>query len=237
MLIVREIDFASRRLTFEITDVNRPNWFGVTYDFLQTCNKLGFRTVNAVCPPKMNESAIGLLTSYGEPGLRLHTDGKMPHELSCGGDVEFEYVGQTKEDNGKGTQMEYILRMAGFPYNLSCVNDFAVVCGKSIPLSQRVLTRLRLSVYELAANSVEHAVFTSVTPKIEIHIGVTLQKIIIDYRDNGSPFEPEIEDESSFKEKIEKGSRRGLGLHFLQKEPSSAPSSKLNQYFNSSLTQ
>ena len=217
MLVIRNIDFESRSLAFEITDVVRPNWFGVVYDFLQTCSKLGFRTIDALCPAKMSESAIELLRSYAEPGVRVHTGEKMQDKpaRADSGDVEFECIGP--EGDGKDLRMEYTVRLAGFPYNLSCVNDFAVVCGKSASLTQRILTRLRLSVYELAANSVEHAMFASVTPKIEIRLTVTEQSITVDYRDNGSPFEPRVHDKSSFEEKVQRGSRRGLGLHFLQR--------------------
>jgi anti-anti-sigma factor len=109
---------------------------------------------------------------------------------------------------------------------VSCINpDNALdhltsavsLLGASVPLDETSLSYLRLSVYELAANSLEHGEFTGKSPVVTVALSFTDTDTIVNYRDNAEPFSTATERTIDVGAKIRNRSKRGLGLFLLQK--------------------
>lgn len=85
-------------------------------------------------------------------------------------------------------------------------------------LDARSTLQLRLCVYELATNTVEHGTFTAGNSAICLGLKFTGKGVHVDYRDNADAFltsEPVNID--LIQEKINTSSKRGLGLYMLNK--------------------
>lgn len=90
--------------------------------------------------------------------------------------------------------------------------------GASVDLDPRSALQLRLCVYELATNTVEHATFTTDTPAICLELAFTNHEVSVLYRDNSTVFLTDNTAEVDLiEEQIHSSSKRGLGLYLLNK--------------------
>jgi anti-sigma regulatory factor (Ser/Thr protein kinase) len=93
----------------------------------------------------------------------------------------------------------------------------ALVCA-SENLDPRSTLLLRLCVYELASNSVEHGTFTTDPPIISLGLTFSENRVAVRYRDNADVFLTTSESEVDLvEERINTNSKRGLGLYMLNK--------------------
>ena len=93
----------------------------------------------------------------------------------------------------------------------------ALICAAE-ELDARTTLQLRLCIYELAANTVEHGTFTAAKPAIYLELNFTSEVVRIDYRDNADVFLTSgTVDIDLVEEKINTNSKRGLGLYMLNK--------------------
>ena len=93
----------------------------------------------------------------------------------------------------------------------------ALVCAAE-NLDPRSTLLLRLCVYELASNSVEHGTFSNDSPIISLGLTFTEDRVSVRYRDNADVFLTTSESEVDLvAERINSSSKRGLGLYMLNK--------------------
>ena len=93
----------------------------------------------------------------------------------------------------------------------------ALICAAE-ELDARTTLQLRLCIYELAANTVEHGTFTGAKPAIYLELNFTSDVVRIDYRDNADIFLMSGTVAIDLvEEKINTKSKRGLGLYILNK--------------------
>jgi anti-sigma regulatory factor (Ser/Thr protein kinase) len=93
----------------------------------------------------------------------------------------------------------------------------ALVCA-SENLDPRSTLLLRLCVYELASNSVEHGTFTTDSPTICLGLTFSDDRVSVKYRDNADVFLTNSASEIDLvAERINTSSKRGLGLYMLNK--------------------
>lgn len=93
----------------------------------------------------------------------------------------------------------------------------ALVCA-SENLDPRSTLLLRLCVYELASNSVEHGTFTTDSPNIRLVLTFSESRVSVSYKDNADVFLTNSASEIDVvAERISTNSKRGLGLYMLNK--------------------
>ena len=93
----------------------------------------------------------------------------------------------------------------------------ALVCaGENLDARSTLL--LRLCVYELASNSVEHGTFSTDTPNISLGLAFSRNIVTVTYQDNADVFLTTSASEIDLlSERIKTNSKRGLGLYMLNK--------------------
>jgi anti-sigma regulatory factor (Ser/Thr protein kinase) len=103
----------------------------------------------------------------------------------------------------------------------TAVNDVSrsiTLISRSVELRPRNQLQLRLSLYELAANTVDHGTFEARRPTIRIALYLTDAYATVEYQDNANAFVPGGASEGNLVEKhIDSQSKRGLGLYMLNK--------------------
>ena len=99
---------------------------------------------------------------------------------------------------------------------LDRVSEFALIVGAAAGLDTFGVSRLRLAVYELAVNTVEHATFDG-PGKIRLGFATTNGNVDVTYDDNAASFETVTSGQVDIDNKIKKGDKRGLGLFLLAK--------------------
>jgi anti-sigma B factor antagonist len=114
-----------------------------------------------------------------------------------------------------GAKNEYQLAFTNLTTVLDDLTAAILICGIAMTLDQRTLSHLRLCLYELAANTVEHASFRGATREIRVEIAAERNKIEVDYRDNAAEFSTIHEGRIDIGDRIRGKSKRGLGLFLL----------------------
>jgi len=93
----------------------------------------------------------------------------------------------------------------------------ALVCA-SESLDARSTLLLRLCIYELATNSIEHGTFTTESPSICLGLTFSENRVAVSYKDNADVFLTSSASEIDLlSERIKTNSKRGLGLYMLNK--------------------
>ncbi|UCG51011.1 MAG: anti-sigma factor antagonist [Candidatus Latescibacterota bacterium] len=220
-MILRSVDFQSKRVTVEITDLKRVGWYWSLCDFIESCKNLSFRHITLLCSEDNWNEIVRLLRSHRNKvteEMQIMRLEKVTQSWQRRmGRIQFECSPPPVGETGEGARLEYLLRIIGFPFGLSLISKFAVLCGKSVGMSDRKVTNLRLAVYELAINSVEHAVFDCPIPMIEIQLSLGRQDIKVTYRDNARPFPTHQPRHKCVEEKLRNGDRRGWGLLLVRR--------------------
>ncbi len=219
--IIRSIDFRSRHVGVELSDARQAAWFGRVREFVVVCKTLGFETVSIAVPGALPREIMETLRTLEGRGVLVAvlSESTVPAPR-CGQNplgAEFECQMPFGESPGTAPLPRYLLRIAGFPQALGLISQFALLCGKSASLTERMLTSLRLTIYELAANTVEHAVFDCPHPAIEVELSLGEGGVAVVYRDNAAAFSPAERGQVDIEEKVKNSHKRGLGLYLLRR--------------------
>jgi len=217
-LIVRDIDFQSRRVTVEVPEPTRSAWLGRLDDFVAACRNVVFVGVVVRVPPGFGKENLGALkTLESEAVTVIETPQSAPPQLDekQPRSAEHRCVVSAIPAPGGGLRPRYLLTVTDVPSGLSMVSDFAMVCGMAAALNSRALTRLHLTLYELAANTIEHAVFESRCPALEVEMSFGEAAVEVRFRDNALAFSTAEHGVVDIEKKIKAQERRGLGLYLL----------------------
>jgi anti-sigma B factor antagonist len=151
--------------------------------------------------------------SSGAPGRE-----RLSEFLACCSDLGFSAVEIRPASNGRrrsGDKSEYRFVFTNLTTILDDLTAAVLICGSAMSLDQRTLSHLRLCLYELAANTAEHASFAGASPEIRVEIAAERNRIDVGYRDNASEFSTIREGRFDIGERIRGKSKRGLGLFLL----------------------
>ena len=86
-----------------------------------------------------------------------------------------------------------------------------------ITCPRRKCSAINLELDELITNTVTHGSFEAgIDPRIDIHLRVESNILILTMEDNGSPFDPTLDTDSNTAAPLESRNVGGLGLHLVK---------------------
>ncbi len=216
-LTVKSIDFASKTVAVEVDRVMTPALAGHLADFLGYCAYLGFAISRIHHPANMPTDSLATLqrleSKPGRPGFSLHPSGDNP-STDDGSTCRFACVGRFEPP---GRLMEYEFACWELSTVLDDLTTAVLIVGYSVPLDESCLSRLRLCLYELGANTLEHGRFVDASPEIRVTLAVGEDCIIAKYSDTAHPFSTLSSQHIDIAERIRRKNKRGLGLCLLNK--------------------
>ncbi|MEJ2721683.1 MAG: hypothetical protein P8181_11190 [bacterium] len=115
-----------------------------------------------------------------------------------------------------GHEVVYEFRSRSLLTMLDDLTIAVMLIGNSIPLDEESLLHMRLSLYELGANSVEHGRFDHGSPETKMRIAIAADHLEITYLDNADEFCTVTPCRVDIGRNIDEGRKRGLGLFVLQ---------------------
>jgi len=120
--------------------------------------------------------------------------------------------------NAKHYRVEYQIKFEGCDRTVERLNTAIALIGISEHLDPRSTLQLRLCVYELTTNTVDHGTFPTGAPTICLVVLVENERVSVTYRDNAVVFLTMGHiDVNPIQEQINSHSKRGLGLYMLNK--------------------
>jgi anti-sigma regulatory factor (Ser/Thr protein kinase) len=208
--LVHSIDFDKSTVLLDVVGPISDTQVGVLKHVTRLCHDNHFENLVLRCKPSLLEDARGLLRDIpaSDPLVtvtELHREKQQDdalYRLPAGG-------------ADRTTTVEYAIRLSDFQSAMDRINSVLLILGSSIPLDEKCLTHLEFCVHELVANSVEHGVFTTHTPAIEIAFVVRRDTVDVLYRDNAEPFRPSSRLEVDIPGEIRDGKKRGLGIYLI----------------------
>lgn len=153
-----------------------------------------------------------LKKTYPSINVTASANNTLPIYRATNGAYEYHCRGAGSDQN---TSVEYVIRFSDFQTALDQINNFVLLIGASIPLDEKCLTHLQFCLYELVANTVEHASFKTSTPEIQVELFTGSDYVEVVYRDNSEPFRTSDPMSIDIHHKIKEGEKRGLGLFLL----------------------
>lgn len=218
IVAIRHIDFERRAITIESNGWSNGRT-GILRDYLTQCVRIGYDTVCIVHPAKITRDDVKRLKVLGKDcGVKsLETRTKRPKPRASSRGTTFSSVYPRSGSRKSNRVIEFTIDSQSFDSMLHDVKDFVTLVAHSIPLTTRVLSRLRLSIYELAVNSVEHGWFTDPRPQIDINVRISQGAVEVTYRDNGAEFRTTTRSKVNIKNQIDRRRKRGLGLFMIAK--------------------
>jgi len=129
---------------------------------------------------------------------------------------EFDRESDGSENDGPGVR--YQLGVGDLGLAVERLNTaIALICA-SERLDPRSTLQLRLCVYELAMNSVEHGEFNNDNPTIHLTLEFSGNWVRVAYLDNAAGYLPDGRNDSNLVlEQIHSSNKRGLGLYMLNR--------------------
>lgn len=215
-LTLTAIDFSGGRVLIMAVCLSRRDTDRGVRDFLEACNAVGFRKVTLQTAE--GESAqVSAFTDLAR-SLRIKlsvADAAAPvWPVDPDGPV-FAPIPRGDDQTGEAGPA-YSLKVPAYDKHLPAVSQFIVLCSKAALCDERAASRLRLTLHELAANSMEHAKYRAPKPTVTIRVEYNENTVRVVYRDNAEPFSPEQQAIVNIAEKMKKGESRGFGLTLIR---------------------
>lgn len=213
-LVVRSIDFAEKAVSVEVGRAFGVSGFERVAGLLGCCSDLGYSRVELRHPARLSRALSELIRKLERtatlPTVALVREEEAPpaaaEPLPSSGAVGLQ---------ASDEKVEYRFVFSKLSAVLDDLTAAVLIAGVAMPLDQRALAHLRLCLYELAANTVEHARFGDALPEIRVEIVADRNRIEVDYRDNAAGFSTIHQGRIDIGEKIRGKSKRGLGLYLL----------------------
>jgi len=217
---LKDIHFESRTVGVHITSCTDSQERSLDA-YLTRCSEVGYGVASVSYPTSTPAEQLTRLQHLAKKWhiTLLSVDATNPPDPSRPHSHNFEFlcVSAPTTTDPRQASVDYRLRCHTFDDVLNVTTHFVVLVGASIPLDSRLLSRLRLGVYELTVNTIEHAKFVEPTPQIDIVLQVTPDTIVAVYQDNATVFNTDNHDAISIENKINTGDKRGLGLSMIAK--------------------
>ena len=218
-LLIEDIDFRSGTLSLEITDYSEECDTAFR-TFAAKCNTIKYNKLHIRYPEFLSNSGISRLKALaGDFDVTLSSakkSRKRSPKSSLSTILKLRSAASKSEESRRLSFVEYTLRGFASRHLLGHLKDFVLLAAHSIPLKKRVVSRLRLGIYELAANSIEHGTFLDAVPQIETCIGVTPDMVEVVYKDNAVIFQTSNHERVDIENQISAGRKRGLGLSMIE---------------------
>jgi anti-sigma regulatory factor (Ser/Thr protein kinase) len=211
------IDFSAGHVFANVENLSQRETDERVRNFLQACATVGLREITLQTP----EGDSAQLSCFGDLAKSLKikiytaTLGESPAPTAKDGPQS--YVASAADGQaGNDGELTYSLSLPAREKHLRLVSQFAVLCSRSTSSNSRIESRLRLTLHELAANSMEHARYRTPDPTVEIRIVFREGSVGVFFSDNAEPFSPEQRALVKIADKIRRSESRGLGLTLIK---------------------
>jgi anti-anti-sigma factor len=216
-LMVRSINFRENAISLDVDRSIKFVHFEHLASFVGFCGDLGFSAIDIHYPARLPLTSFALLKKLGNtpgfPALSLAShEGEPSFEASD--PRRFACVGRYLD---RKHSIEYRFSSRDMSIVLDDLTTTVLLVGYSIPLDEESLGYLRLCLYELGANTVEHGDFDHGGPEIRVTLVVRDDRIEIEYSDNAEAFSTSNGRDIDVADMIKQRSKRGLGLFMLKK--------------------
>lgn len=218
-MILKTMDFQSKRVAIELTHPTGVSWPVHLGEFIAACKKAGYTAVDIVASERIDAENLLTLKKFEIDAVTVALESD-PARLDPGRSeephgVDFELRMEPGPETDGAARPHYLLRISDVSCGLSFISDFAMLCGAAAALTNRALTRFHLTLYELAANTIEHAVFECEHPTIAVEMVPDEHGVEVLYRDNANAFPTAERRSVDIAEKVRGREKRGLGLYLL----------------------
>lgn len=213
-LVVRSIDFVQKAVSVEVYRSIGASDLERIAGLLGCCSDLGFSTVEIRHPSRLSPvlaEAIGKL----DPKRKPPKIALIREEEGGPAAVEANRAARAVGRRDGGDKVEHRFAFTSLQTILDDLTAALLIAGVAMSLDQRTLGHLRLCLYELAANTVEHARFGGAPPEIRVEIAAEKNRIEVDYKDNAAEFSTILDGNIDIGDRIKGKSKRGLGLYLL----------------------
>lgn len=213
------MDFKIRAIYVELEDAWHIDWYNALVNFVNSCRKTDYQSIVVSYSNQVGDHSRQLLRKLENQGDIIVSPSRYmktcdtTYKKSTG--IRFNCITRAVGEQNISTCTEYILETGVSYSDLQCINQFALLTGKSISLNERTLMLLRLTIHELAANSIEHGIFTCPNPEMHIQLIIDDLYVKVDYRDNASHFPTSVESQIDITDQADRINKRGLGLIIL----------------------
>ncbi|MBP2681118.1 MAG: anti-sigma factor antagonist, partial [Candidatus Krumholzibacteriota bacterium] len=212
-LVVRSIDFAEKAVSVEIGRSTGASGIERLSGLVACCSRLGFSRVELRHPARLSQAIAAALEriekSASLPKIALVRE---EENAAAAGSVR---AAATPDRRESGDRPEYRVIFTNLATALDDLTAAVLIGGAVLSLDQRTLAHLKLCLYELTANTVEHARFEGAQPEIRVEIVAGKNRIDVEFRDNAAEFSTIRERRIDIGERIRGKNKRGLGLYLL----------------------
>ena len=209
-----DIDFAKSAAAVEVAPGRRGGPLEHVRAFVSRCKALGLNIVQVYydgqTPPRMVTQLQSLCTTEQLPPPQ-----STPAELKPASSPP----GLPPNPHAKSRKKvftEYTMSFGDMDTVIGDLTTTVMLIGEAADIDPRNQFMLRLCIYELIVNTVEHGTFDVDLPEVSVTMRFTDDSIIVSYADNATVF---IADGASavdmVEEQIKSSSKRGLGLYLL----------------------
>ena len=227
-LRITDIDLQSSRICVDIAPRATADFLPRLERFVSRCNLEGIRGVDIFYNPDTDTNDIQRITRFAAARkLRRPVAGisRFDPGRSVGrgyNRTRFRFSGDPKADSnlttGSGESTTYRIAAEGINNAVENINKVVAIVGAAMELDPRSALQLRLCIYELSTNTVEHATFPTDNCQINIVIKFDRSRAWVEYSDNSDLF-PTITSSNAglVGRNISTGRKRGLGLYMINR--------------------
>lgn len=205
------MDIAGASITLEVTSDRVGRAFEHLRALVSRCRTLGFGDVRFIYGLETTAAYLRRLESFcAEEQLP-------PPELV---DVEAPVMSALPPEPRLRTtgspDVEYRMSFGDVENAVGALNKAVMLVGEAADLDARSQFMLRLCIYELIVNTVEHGTFDVERPEISVAMAFKAGEVVVSYADNAMVFLADNTSEVDMvEEHIKSSSKRGLGLYLL----------------------
>jgi len=215
-LRVADIDFDARCVHVEVSPDDTDDCFVRLDAFVTRCAREGFPDAQLHYRKGTSRRNVSRLRDFAAMKRLAPPSGRSPVP---GGGVAHPFPclpSQLADATGDGHR--YQLRIRGTEHAVDYADSAVALIGTSLDLDARSMLQLRLCVYELAANTVEHGRFTHAAKEICLQLEFSGDRVYVSYCDNAESFPTTSRQQGGLVETLINTSRkRGIGLFMLNR--------------------
>ena len=215
-LRVADIDFDAPRVHLEVSPDDTDDCFVRLDAFVTRCAAEGFPDVQLHCRKGTSRRNVDRLRDFAAMKRLAPPSGRPP--VPGGGAARRcpRLPSQLADATGEGHR--YQLQIRGTEHAIDYLNSAVALIGTSLDLDPRCLLQLRLCVYELAVNTVEHGRFTHDLREICLQLEFAVDRVYVSYCDNAESFPTTSQQQGGLVETlINTSKKRGIGLFMLNR--------------------
>jgi len=215
-LRVADIDFDAPRVHVEVAPDETGDCFVRLDAFVRRCAAEGFPDVQLHCRKGTSRRNVRRLREFAAM-KRLAPPSGRPPVPGAGATHPCPRL-PSRAAGATGDENCHQLRIRGTEHAVDYVNSAVALIGTSLDLDARSMLQLRLCVYELAANTVEHGRFTDAAKEIRLQLEFSGGRVYVSYCDNAESFPTTSSQQGGLVEKlISTSGKRGIGLFMINR--------------------